>query len=503
MRKNSHGAALPMIAIDREGERPLHRQIYDSIRVMILERRLQAGQQIPSTRALAEQLGVSRIPVLDAYEQLLAEGFIEARSGAGTFVTSSLSDQSLAARRTVENAVSPPPSDAVSRASRRLPVKGTPWFPRSGAFSVGPTAYDHFPFRVWSELVTHHVRKVQISSMNYSDAMGSEEFREVIAGYLRTARGVNCEASQIMVVNGSQHALDLSARVLLDPDSPVWIEEPGYEFLRRALTLSGCRFVPVPVDNEGLDVEAGIRLCENPRAVYVTPSHQYPLGATMSVARRLQLLEWAHRSGAWIVEDDYDSEYRYESMPVASLQGLDPGSRVIYVGTFSKTLFPSVRIGYIVIPPSLIGRFLAVRQANDISPSQLYQAALSDFIREGHFARHIRRSRQLYAERRNALATALREEFGSETEILGAEAGMHLVITLPPGLSDQKISDLAASEGLWLWPLSSAYVGSNVRQGFILGFAGTPAAEMPDQVRRLRKLISTESGNRTHTKSGY
>ena len=303
--------------------------------------------------------------------------------------------------------------DAISRASELLPVEGTPWFRGAGAFSVGQIAYDHFPFRIWSDMVTRHARRVRAGSMNYADPMGSEDFREVIATYLRTARAVRCEASQIMVVNGSQHALDLSARVLLDPDSPVWIEEPGYEFLRHALTLSGCRLIPVPVDSEGLDVAAGVELCRNARAAFVTPSHQYPLGATMSVARRLQLLEWAHSSGAWIVEDDYDSEYRYESMPVASMQGLDPGSRVIYIGTFSKTLFPSLRLGYIVIPPSLVSRFLAVRQANDLCPSHLYQAALADFISGGHFARHIRKTRQLYAERRNALAQALRKEFGS------------------------------------------------------------------------------------------
>jgi GntR family transcriptional regulator/MocR family aminotransferase len=349
---------------------------------------------------------------------------------------------------------------------------------------------------------------VRASSMNYADPMGSEEFREVIAAYLRTARAVHCQASQIMVVNGSQHALDLSARVLLDPDSPVWIEEPGYQFLRHTLMLSGCRLVPVPVDGEGLDVASGIQLCPNARVAYVTPSHQYPLGATMSAARRLQLLEWAHSSGSWIVEDDYDSEYRYESMPVASMQGLDPGARVIYIGTFSKVLFPSLRLGYMVLPPTLVNRFLAVRQANDLCPSHLYQAALADFISAGHFTRHIRKTRQLYAERRNALAQALRKEFeseidGLEMEILGAEAGMHLVITLPPGLSDQKISARAAQEGLWLWPLSAAYAGANIRQGFILGFGGTKADEMLHQVRRLRKAIRNESGYRGRAQSGH
>jgi GntR family transcriptional regulator/MocR family aminotransferase len=441
-------------------------------------------------------LRISRIPVLGAYAQLLAEGYVESRSGAGTFVASSLSGEFLSARPAVASDLSHPASDAISRVSRLLPVEGTPWFLGSGAFSVGQIAYDHFPFRVWSDLVTYHARRVRASSMNYADPMGSQQFREVIAAYLRTARAVQCDASQIMVVNGSQHALDLSARVLLDPDIPAWIEEPGYQFLRHTLMLSGCQLVPVPVDSEGLDVAAGVKLCRNARVAYVTPSHQYPLGATMSAARRLQLLEWAHSFNAWIVEDDYDSEYRYESMPVASMQGLDPGSRVIYIGTFSKVLFPSLRLGYMVIPSALVDRFLAVRQANDLCPSHLYQAALTDFISGGHFTRHIRRTRQLYAERRNALAQALRKEFGSEIEILGAEAGMHLVVTLPQGLSDQKISARAGQEGLWLWPLSLAYAGKNVRQGFILGFGGTKADEMLHQVRRLRKALSDESGYR-------
>jgi|HubBroStandDraft_6_1064221.scaffolds.fasta_scaffold84303_2 GntR family transcriptional regulator/MocR family aminotransferase len=494
MRKKPH-AVVPMIAVHRNSEKPLHRQVYDAFRAMILERRLQPGQQIPSTRVLAGELGISRIPILDAYAQLLAEGYIESRSGAGTFIKLSLSDQLLSARPAAASVASEPAPDSISRVSKLLPAEGTSWIRGSGAFSVGQIAVDHFPFRVWSDLVTHHARKVRASSMNYSDPMGSEEFREVIAAYLRTARAVRCDASQIMVVNGSQHALDLSARVLLDPDSPVWIEEPGYEFLRHTLTLSGCRLVPVPVDSEGLDVAAGIELCRNARVAYVTPSHQYPLGATMSVARRLQLLEWAHRFNAWIVEDDYDSEYRYESVPVASMQGLDSGSSVIYIGTFSKTLFPSLRLGYIVIPATLVSRFLAVRQANDLCPSNLYQAALTDFISGGHFARHIRRTRQLYAERRNSLAHALRKEFGSDIEILGSEAGMHLVVTLPPGLSDRKISARAAQENLWLWPLSAAYAGPDVRQGFILGFGGTKADEMLHQVRRLRKAMRNESGH--------
>jgi GntR family transcriptional regulator/MocR family aminotransferase len=293
----------------------------------------------------------------------------------------------------------------------------------------------------------------------------------------------------VMVISGSQQALDLTARVLLDPGSPVWIEDPGYELLRDALRMAGCRLVPVPVDREGLDVAAGIRRCRRARAAYVTPSHQYPLGVTMSASRRLQLLEWAHQSGAWIVEDDYDSEYRYESMPVASLQGLDHGSRVIYIGTFSKTLFPALRLGYMVVPPDLIERFAAVRRVADLCPPHFYQAVLTDFIAQGHFERHIRKTRMVYRERRSTLVEALRREFGSELEILGAEAGMHLVVTLPPHLTDREISARAARQNLWLWPLSTAYLEAPARQGFILGFGSTKAAEMPQAVRRLRESL--------------
>ena len=489
MRQSFRGALLPMIAVERNGARPLHRQVYDAFRAMILKRALQPGQQIPSTRTLADELGISRIPVLGAYAQLLAEGYLESRQGAGTFVTASLPDAPPGIRPLAANAGAGAIAVASSRASRRVPPDRLPWHTGAGAFSVGQLAYDHFPFRVWSDLVARHARIVSAASMNYPDAMGWLPFREVIATYLRTSRALHCDASQIMVVNGSQQALDLAARVLLDPKSPVWVEEPGYEFLRYALALLGCRPVPVPVDREGLNVAAGIRKCRKARAAFVTPSHQYPLGVTMSAARRLQLLEWAHRAGAWIVEDDYDSEYRYESMPIASLQGLDGGCRVIYIGTFSKTLFPALRLGYLVIPPGLVNRFLAVRRACDLCPPQLYQSVLADFISQGHFARHVRKTRLLYAERRGALVAALQAEFGSELEILGAEAGMHLVMTLPAGSRDEDIAMRAAREGLWLWPLSTAYVGAKARQGFILGFGSTKAADMLRQVRRLRRVV--------------
>jgi GntR family transcriptional regulator/MocR family aminotransferase len=327
---------------------------------------------------------------------------------------------------------------------------------------------------------------------HYGDSMGSRIFRETIADYLRTARAVSCEAQQVMVVSGSQQALEISARGLLDPGSAVWVEEPSYGLMRDVLALTGCRIVPVPVDDEGLDVTAGVKLSPKARAAFVTPSYQYPLGVMMSASRRLQLLGWAQRAGAWIIEDDYDSEFRYGSMPISSLQGLDSNARVIYIGTFSKVLFPSLRMGYIVMPPDLIERFHSVRRAMDLGPPNFYQAVVADFIREGHFARHIRRMRTAYCDRRRALVSSLEKEFGDEAQILGTQAGLHLAVGFPRVKSDVEVATRAARHKLWLWPLSPAYVGERPRQGFVLGFGSTPLEEMPGAIRKLRSALASK-----------
>ncbi len=492
--KRTIGGYSPLIAVDRNAAKPLHRQIYDVFRAMIIARNFQPGQKIPSSRALASELGISRIPVLGAYAQLLAEGYFESRSGAGTFVSTSLPDKmtSCEYRDSEPAEARSGPRRLSDRSSLPPGRESAPWAFGSGAFSVGQLTFDHFPFQVWSNLVTRHARKVRASAMNYSEPMGSMAFRETIATYIRTSRAVHCEARQIMVVSGSQQALDLCARVLLNPGDSVWVEEPGYEMARSALTLGGCRLIPVPVDAEGIDVAAGIKLCRKASAACVTPSHQLPLGVTMSASRRLQLLDWANRSGAWIIEDDYDSEYRYESMPIASLQGLDRGARVIYIGTFSKTVFPALRLGYMVIPLDLVDRFAAVRRAVDLCPSYFNQAIVADFIDQGHYARHIRRTRLIYRERRSVLAESILNEFGPQLQILGGEAGMHLVVTLPAGLSDRQLSATAAERKLWLWPLSPSYLGKPARQGFILGFGSTTTAEVPRAVQRLGEVLRSQ-----------
>jgi GntR family transcriptional regulator / MocR family aminotransferase len=492
--QKASSALQPVISVDRQSPKPLHKQIYDAYRAMIVGGGLQPGQQIPSTRALASDLKVSRIPVLTAYAQLLAEGYFEARTGAGTFVCSSLPDQ--VARPTNGNSAKHIPQSTESRfVAKRTSVLPTtetapPWF-GLGAFSISQAEYNEFPTQVWSNLTLRHCRNLQANTFHYGDAMGCEQLRDAVCNYLRTARGVRCESQQVMIVSGSQEALEVSARVLLDPGSSVWVEEPGYWLTRRVLTFAGCRLVPVPVDGEGLNVAAGIKKCRNARAVYVAPSHEFPLGVTMSASRRLQLLDWAERSKAWIVEDDYDSEYRYDSMPIASLQGLDSNSRVIYIGTFSKVLFPSLRLGYMVIPKDLVHHFLEARRTIDISPAYLYQAVVTDFIREGHFARHIRRMRQLYGDRRALLVKCLRQEFRSSLEVMGSEAGMFLTVAIPKGIRDIEIAKIAARERLWVAPLSPYYLEEPSRQGFLLGFGGVLAEEIPHGVQRLKSVLSS------------
>ena len=488
MKKTPTGIS-PVISIDRQVDVPLYRQVYDAYRAAIVEGRIRTGERVPSTRVLATELGVSRIPILNAYAQLLAEGYFEARTSAGTVVSRSLPDQTpLQPRnnRSTKSQVAPRP---ISKRSSTVPSSQI--FPRGrgwGAFGVGQVAVDEFPLRIWNSLIVRHCRNPTAKSFDYSGPMGSPELREAIASYLRTARAVRCEAEQIMIVSGSQQALEIASAVLLDSSDRVWLEEPGYRFARSVFALNGCEVVPVPVDDEGLIVAEGIKRCPKARAALVSPSHQYPLGVTMSASRRLQLIEWADTIGSWIIEDDYDSEYRYESLPIASLQGLDRNCRVIYIGTFSKVLYASLRLGYIVIPSDLIESFVSVRLAMDISPPGFFQSVLADFIREGHFSRHLRRMRLVYNERRATLMDVIKSEFGSSAVMSGGQAGMHLSLILK-GISDHEVAQRAAIRNLWLTPLSSSYIGKPSQQGFILGFGSTSAESIPSAVHKLRSIL--------------
>jgi GntR family transcriptional regulator/MocR family aminotransferase len=282
----------------------------------------------------------------------------------------------------------------------------------------------------------------------------------------------------------------------VNPGDPVWVEEPGYPGAHQAFAAAGARLFPVPVDEEGLNVEEGIRRCPRARAVYITPSHQYPLGKTMSASRRMQLLQWASRSGSWIVEDDYDSEYQFGIRPIASLQGLDSDARVIYAGTFSKVLFPALRVGYLVVPRDLVPAFSAIPDAADVFPPTLYQAVLTDFIQEGHLGRHLRRMRILYKNRRNALVDAIRDQMGDMLEIVSAEAGMYLAALLPPGVEDSAVSRKAAERGVSAMPLSACCLKRLARGGLVLGYGCADTMQILNGVRELNKVLEGQTARR-------
>ena len=498
--KTAAASYLPPIALDPRAKAPLYLQLYEWFRGSIAAGQMRPGQRVPATRILAAELKISRIPVLNAYEQLLAEGYFEARVGAGTCVAGSIPDETLNPAAAKARSPQPAPESHAPPASRGMSRRGAaltelpvqPWLNVVGAFRVSLPALDHFPMAVWSRFMARHYRHPAVGAMAYGDAMGYQPLREAIAEYLGAFRAVRCDVSQIQVTTGSQQGLQLAAQVLVDPKDRVLMEEPGYPSARQAFRAAGAEVIPIPVDQEGLNIAgvlAAARRGQEARAVYITPSHQYPLGMTMSATRRMMLLNWAARTGAWIIEDDYDSEYRFDSRPVASLQGLDTNAKVIYVGTFSKVMFPALRVGYLVVPKDLVSAFCAARDAADVFSATLYQAVLTDFIREGHFARHIRRMRMLYMERRRMLAEEIRLQMAGKLEVIGAKAGMHLAALLPPGIDDVAISKRAAAAGVSATPLSTCYMKSPARGGLILGYGGADAQQIRSGIRKLSNCL--------------
>lgn len=463
------------LPLDRSGGVPIHRQIYDGLRRAILDGALRPGQRIPSTRMLAAELGVSRLPVLTAYEQLLHECYLEGRAGSGTFVSAALPDDLLQSQAQPDRAIHPPP-----------PIRDDGGL---GPFRMSLPALDQFPHAAWARLVARHAQALPIAQMAYGDPAGVASLRIAIAEHLRAARGVRCEAEQVLIVSGSQAALRLAAAVLLARGDRVAVEEPGYPGARNALGAGGAEILPVPVDEEGIDVAVLQRRGGRVRAVYVTPSHQYPLGMSMTAARRLALLDWAFRHDAWILEDDYDSEYRYVSRPLGALQGMDAHERVVYIGTFSKVMFPSLRIGYLVVPPALWPRFVEARLALDLFSPTLYQLALAEFLREGHFARHLRRMRGVYLKRRDALLRGLEQHCGDTLSVHNADAGLHVAVMLAAGIDDVDIVQRMRAIGLVATALSTCYAGEDRRSGLLLGFGGSDETRLLMATKRLGEML--------------
>lgn len=489
-------AALPL---NHASPVPLHRQLCDRLREAILSGQLPSGTRLPGTRTLATELGVSRNTVVNAFEQLLAEGYVAGKIGAGTYIACTLPEALLHVSSTLSQPNQPGSSGRrLSQRGQQIASTNLTAFCTRGrphAFQSIP-AVDAFPLAVWTRLTTQRWRKPPTELLSYGDPAGYWPLREAIASYLKSARGVHCEAHQVIIVAGSQQGLNLAAHLLLDPGDVAWLEDPGYHGARCSFLAAGARVVPVPVDTEGLDVSAGIQRHPNARLVYVSPSHQFPTGVVMSLERRLALLNWADRAQAWILEDDYDSEFRYIGRPLSALQGLDQAGRVIYIGTFSKILLPTLRLGYLVVPHDLVDACIAARALTDWNSPSLDQAVLTDFIVEGHFAHHIRRMRTLYAERQSILLEMASQDLKGLLDLRPAETGMSLVGWLPQGIDDQAVAQQASRQGIYVRPLSAESIEPLGRSGLLLGFAAVDTTAIRTGVRSLAMVIQQEIDSR-------
>ncbi|MBI3146121.1 MAG: PLP-dependent aminotransferase family protein [Pseudogulbenkiania sp.] len=470
--------------LDRAQPEPLARQIERQLRTWVRDGKLAGGSALPASRALAGRLKLGRNTVLAAYDQLIAEGYLETRHGSGTYVTP------LFGQRVPTAAQRPQPLGLSQRGAQlaecsRLPVG------LAGAFAPGAPELAQFPHAPWQRLLARHQREAPQAWLNYCVEGGLPALREALSGYLQLARGVRCHPDQILITQGAQQALELCARLLADPGDVAWMEEPGYVGAQAAMRAASLDLVPVPVDEQGL-APALAPDPRPPRLVYVTPSHQYPSGVVMTLARRLELLARADAANAWILEDDYDSEFRYTAQPPAALQGLAKSERVIYVGTFSKVMYPGLRVGYLVVPDGLIDAFRAAYARLYREGQYPLQAALADFLSEGHFTRHVRRMRELYQQRQQLLRSTLSGRLGAALPPPPGEAGMHLVASLPPRVDEHALANQAAAEHIWLRSLQRHYLGPPTQRGLVLGYAGVEDSDILRAGTRLAQLLETQ-----------
>jgi GntR family transcriptional regulator/MocR family aminotransferase len=485
---------LAAIPLERASATPLFRQLYLQLKEAILAGGIVPSARLPATRELGRLLNVSRQTVLAAYEQLTAEGYLEGAVGKGTFVSASLP---AAARAKASD------GDAVPPLARPLSARGEAMAAAMGrvrhhdgplrTFRISMPGLDLFPFEVWRKLEARHWRRRQVP-LGYGGPAGHAPLRELLCAYLKASRGVHCVPEQIVITAGSQQALYLLAQLLLAPGEGVWLESPGYQGALAPFAVAGASICPVPVDAEGMNVAYAAAHYPDARLAFATPSHQLPLGVTMSLARRLELLRWAQANRAWIVEDDYDSEYRYTGPPLASLQSLDRASCVIYVGTLSKVLFPGLRLGYIVAPPSLAEPLARAKAVVDRHSPIVPQAVLADFIQEGHFARHIRRTRDAYGERRIAMLDAMQTRMQGALACGPSDAGLDLCVGVTNGLSEAEAAARALAGGVDVRPLSyytnpAAGPDCAVPPGLLLGFSSFTTEQIRAGVGRLEQLI--------------
>ncbi len=479
------------LMLDLSGGRTLQLAVHDALRGAILDRRLGAGARVPATRDLAHQLGVARGTVVLAYEQLTAEGYLRGARGAGTFVVETLPDAWFApaarAAASRKRRLSATLSERGSSLAKGLFPVAPPGPPRP--FLPYTPAVDLFPRARWGQLMARQGRRSEARRFRDVDVRGYRPLREALAEHLRVSRGVRCDPHRILILSGVHQALDLVARLLLDRGDSVWMEDPGYFGARRVLEAAGLKLVPVPVDHAGLDVSRGIAAAPRARLAYVTPAHQAPLGTTLSLDRRMLLMGWAEEVGAWVFEDDYDSEFRYEGRPLPAMQGLDDRDVVLHAGTLSKSMFPGLRLAYLVVPDTLVDPFSAALSTLHRYVALLPQAVTADFITSGDLGRHLRRMRTVYAERRSALVSAIASELGSHLEVIGSMCGMQVLARLTTPANDRAICRMAIEAQLEMLPLSKFSIRPLRRGGLVLGFAAVDAAQTTRAVPRLRAIL--------------
>ena len=486
MARSRPEVVFPPLPLDRRGGLSIPSQVYLALRRGILDGRIPAGARLPASRELAGALGVARQGVVAAYERLVAEGFVESRVGSGTRVATGIAVSPTTARTAARRR---PRLSSAARRVGRLPLQLSPWRGPLRPLRTGTPALDVAPLTLWGRLLRSACLRARPSALDYGDALGLPELRRAIAERLYRARAIACGAEQVVITASAQQALDLVARLLVQPGDPVWFAEPGYSGARGAWTAAGARLVPVPVDGEGIAVAVGARRAPRARLAYVTPSHQFPTGVTMGLDRRLALLDWARRAGAFVVEDDYDSEFVYEGRPLAALFGLAEDSRVVYVGTFSKALFPALRLGFLVLPAELVEPCRALRHFGDGFPPTLIQQAAARLLAEGHFDRHLRRAIRVCRERRDALVAAVRRRLPPGYEIEPPRAGLHAVLWLPRGMDDRGAAQAAAEAGVETIAVSAFARRRLARGGLVLGFAAFPPREIERAVERLAEAL--------------
>jgi GntR family transcriptional regulator / MocR family aminotransferase len=477
-----------IIPIPLTSDGPLYRQVYLRLREAILSGAFAAKTKLPSTRELAEQLGISRTIAVMVYEQLVSEGFAFGKTGSGTFVAPALTvTPRRQSDRTTNVAVSRYGSLAVASWERlNIPQRHAL---RRYEFAYGRSDLEDFPFEMWRRALLRCARRARVSELDYGPAAGSATLREAICSHLRRSRAVVCEPAQVIIVNGSQQALDLIARVLLERGQRVVIEEPSYQGLREALLAAGARLEAIPVDQDGLNTD---HLPRAARIVCVTPSHQFPTGVVLPLGRRLALLDWAKRTNAIIVEDDYDGEFRYEGQPLESLQGLDHEGRVIYVGTFSRTIFSSLRIGYLIAPQSLVGAFTAAKWLCDRHTATLEQETLASFIASGAYERYLRRVRRKNAMRRRALLEAIRAHLGDRVDVTGDSGGAHVVLWLKPPATENELIHAAGLHDVGIYGTAPYFFSAPGRPGILLGYSRLREREIREGIRRLGRVLSAQ-----------